>query len=162
MKRTGLPYSEGCFVCGTQNPMGLKLKFHRDKNKIITEFISNENHQGYKGLVHGGILSTLLDEAMGWAPTLLTRRMTVSAEITIRFVKPVPLGKKVIVTTQAKKLNRRLFTSTGEISDEEGTIYVMGFGKFIPLSEKKTKEVDAWLLYDDKTLRIFDEKNPLA
>ena len=53
-----------CFVCGEENPSGLHLKFSANKGKIQTEFIPRKIHQGYKNIVHGGIISTLLDEAM--------------------------------------------------------------------------------------------------
>ncbi len=159
MPGTDLPYSEGCYVCGTKNSQGLKLKFHKEDNKVVTEFISSDNHQGYKGVVHGGILCTLLDEAMGWAPTLVTQRMTVSAELNFRFIKSVPIGRKLIIKAQAEEIHRRLYKSTGQITDEEGTVYVTGSGKFIPLTEEETQEVDSWLLYDSETLRIFSE-NP--
>lgn len=157
MPGTGLPYSEGCYVCGIKNPLGLKLKFHVEENKVVGEFCATENHQGYKGVVHGGVLCTLLDEAMGWAPTLRTQRMTVSAELNFRFLKSAPIGKKLIITTQVEEIHRRLYKSTGQISDEEGTVYVTGSGKFIPLSAEETKEVDSWLLYDSGTMRIFSE-----
>jgi uncharacterized protein (TIGR00369 family) len=157
MQKSQLPYSEGCFVCGTNNSTGLRIRFHNDQGRVVTEVLSTEVHQGYKGVVHGGILCTLLDEAMGWAPTLLTKRMTVSAELNIRFVNPAPIGKKLIVTAQAEEINRRLYTSTGQISGEDGTVYVTATGKFVPLSKEKTKEVDSWLLYDDETLKVFNE-----
>ena len=159
MSANQLPYSEHCFVCGIKNPMGLKLKFRKKDQKVIVEFRPTKHHEGYKNVVHGGILCTLLDEAMGWSSTLITKRMTVSAELNFRFIRPAPVGNKLIITAQADEIHRRLYRARGQITDEDGMVYVTGSGKFIPLSEQETKQVDSWLLYDDKTLNIFDDNS---
>ena len=158
MKYQNLPYSENCFVCGKDNPSGFQIKFQAKENQVIGEFTATEQHQGYKGVVHGGILCTLLDEAMGWVPTLVTKRMTLSAELNFRFLKPVPIKKKLIISTKVDSIHRRLYTASGQIADEEGVIYVTGSGKFIPLSQKETREVNSWLLDDENTLRVFEPR----
>lgn len=60
-----LPGYRKCFVCGKDNPIGLNITFFKDKDKIRAEFIPESKHQGYKGIVHGGILFSILDEIMG-------------------------------------------------------------------------------------------------
>ena len=56
-----------CFVCGPKNPVGLKVSFNWDGKVARAEFTPNRSHQGWSGVVHGGIISCLLDEAMSWA-----------------------------------------------------------------------------------------------
>ncbi|MFC1962064.1 PaaI family thioesterase, partial [Chloroflexota bacterium] len=53
-----------CFGCGQNNPIGLKLKFKKDGDGVRTEFTPGESYQGWPGMVHGGIIGCLLDEAM--------------------------------------------------------------------------------------------------
>lgn len=151
-----LPYSEGCYVCGSKNPLGLKIKFQTQGDKVVAEFTALEQHQGYKNVIHGGILSTLLDEAMSWAPTLIAKRMMVTAELNLRFLKPAPPGKKLIISAQVQEATRLLYKTVGQVSDEAGVIYMTATGKFIPLSEEQTQEVDSWLLYDKDTVRLFE------
>ncbi len=85
-----------CFVCGPKNPIGLKLKFSFNGKTIKTEFIPKKEHQGYLNIVHGGIISTLLDEAM--VKLALAMDMpAVTAQMEIRLRKPLKVGKKIIV-----------------------------------------------------------------
>ena len=88
-----------CFVCGPKNPIGLKLKFHFNGKTIKTEFISKKKHQGYLNIVHGGIISTLLDEAMVKL-ALAMDIPVVTAQMDIRLRKPLNIGEKIIVEAE--------------------------------------------------------------
>ncbi|HEU5348694.1 MAG TPA: PaaI family thioesterase, partial [Ktedonobacterales bacterium] len=57
------PY-QGCFACGLRNSQGLRLTFWAEGDEIVTEFTPDEHYQGFPGVLHGGILATLLDEAL--------------------------------------------------------------------------------------------------
>ena len=54
-----------CYACGDLNPIGLRLRFHMEDDWAVAAFEARREHQGYPGFIHGGIVSTLLDEAMG-------------------------------------------------------------------------------------------------
>ena len=56
-----------CYACGDLNPIGLHLEFKMEGDWAVAQFVAQQEHQGYPGYVHGGLVSTLLDEAMGWA-----------------------------------------------------------------------------------------------
>src|SRR5437762_54292 len=75
-----LPTTKGCFVCGQQNPLGLKLRLETDGTSVQAQFTPEVVHVGFKGIVHGGIISTLLDELMVWACAVQTRRFAFCAE----------------------------------------------------------------------------------
>ena len=87
-----------CFACGAENPTGLRLVFQAggQKNGVTAFFTPEKEFQGYKGIVHGGIISTLLDEAMAHA-AIRSGYMPVTAEISIRFKNALPVGQKVQV-----------------------------------------------------------------
>ena len=57
----------GCFGCGDDNPIGLHLRFTRDQEGVKASFIPGPEHQGFDDVIHGGIISAVLDEAMAWA-----------------------------------------------------------------------------------------------
>ena len=76
-----------CFVCGPKNPIGLKLEFVLDDGKYITRFTPGAEHQGFLGITHGGIVSTVLDEVMARLVYVLGIK-ALTAEMTIRLKKP--------------------------------------------------------------------------
>ncbi len=84
-----------CFACSPDNPIGLKLVFEDEGEVCRTRFVPGVEHQGWTGRIHGGILVTLLDETM--AQLLYRRGQTaVTAELTVRFKRPVPVGRTLV------------------------------------------------------------------
>lgn len=89
-----------CFACGPDNPVGLHLVFRpAEDGSVVAEFAPRREHQGYKGIVHGGFLSLVLDEAMV-ACLHHDGLPAVSAELTVRLVKPVTPGDHLRVTAR--------------------------------------------------------------
>jgi uncharacterized protein (TIGR00369 family) len=119
-----------CFVCGKKNPAGLHLKFSIQEEKILTEFIPQKIHQGYKDIVHGGLISTLLDEAMVKA-ALIQGMPAVTAEITVRFKNPLITGEKAFVEAKIIKLNKKIIETNAIIKKSDGTIIAEGRAKLI-------------------------------
>jgi len=119
--------SDGCFGCGSENPIGLKLKFKWDeKNQTASaEFTPGENFQGWPGFVHGGITACVLDEAMGWT-TLAAGANNVTARIQVRYRQLAPLGKTYIVTCRITKQTSRLTETIATLSGLDGTVYAEG------------------------------------
>lgn len=89
-----IPLYSGCFVCGQENDSGLNAQFFWDGGKAVCDITPDNKFAGYKGIIHGGIVATLLDEVMIKA-LLAERILSVTAEITIRFKKPVYVGDKL-------------------------------------------------------------------
>lgn len=84
----------GCFVCGDNNNLGLKARFFYENGEAVTEIVADNRFEGYKGIYHGGIVSTILDEAMIKA-ILAENLFAVTAEITVRFHLPINVGDKL-------------------------------------------------------------------
>jgi acyl-coenzyme A thioesterase PaaI-like protein len=110
-----------CFGCGRNNPIGLKLVFTRDGKTVRTEFTPDWTYQGWPGLLHGGILGTLLDEAMSNA-AYATGRTCLTASITIRLRQPVGVGVPLVITARVTRHRKRLIETTGEICLKDGTV----------------------------------------
>ncbi|MGQ9652839.1 MAG: PaaI family thioesterase [Thermodesulfobacteriota bacterium] len=151
-----LPYSDWCYVCGKDNPIGFHMIFCAENGRVRGRYTPRKDQQGYLGKTHGGVLCTLLDETMGWAPCLVTGRFYVTAELTVRYLRPFPVGKTMIVEAWPEKVTRRMSTALGEVRDDEGTVYATAHGKFLPISEEETRRVDRMLIYDQDTLRVFE------
>lgn len=125
-----------CFACGTKNTHGLKLKFqYLQPGTCRAEFVPEQKYQGWKGILHGGIISTLLDEALahaaGGAAGGGGASGAVTAELTVRFKRPVPIGSKLILTGWVLKDNVRMVEAESEITDQQGNIMASARGKLI-------------------------------
>ena len=120
----------GCFVCGDDNPCGLKAKFYSDGSQVVTELTAQRDFEGYRDIYHGGIIATVLDEVMVKA-ILAGQRYAVTAEMTVRFVKPVPVGEKLKFIGRIVKTKDRFFMTEAEARGEDGTVFARATGKYI-------------------------------
>lgn len=119
-----------CFVCGPKNPIGLKLKFHFNGKTIKTEFISKKEHQGYLNIVHGGIISTLLDEAMVKL-ALAMDIPVVTAQMEIRLKKPLRVGEKIIVEAEILHNTKKLLEAYAKAVTMNNVLIADAKGKLV-------------------------------
>jgi acyl-coenzyme A thioesterase PaaI-like protein len=121
--------SAGCFVCDRDNSQGLGIRFYTDGQAAYGEYTPPQVYQGYDGVVHGGILATLLDEVM--AKGLAVHGIDgVTGKLEIRFRKPVPTGVKLLLKGWVKSQRRASFVVAGEIRGENGETMVEAEGIF--------------------------------
>ncbi len=108
--------SQRCYVCGKQNPAGLAVDFEIDPNErsIRASFTPSDRHQGYEGIVHGGILSALLDEAMAKLAFSLGVP-AVTAELTVRFKSSTAPGQVLIVSGRLVEETKRLIRAEAKV-----------------------------------------------
>jgi len=127
MKETKFETYGNCFVCGKNNPNGLRLNFEIDEEKktLRTTFVASPTFQGWDGIVHGGIISTLLDEAMAKLVYELGYQ-SVTASLEIKFKKPAPILEPLLVHGEITEVNRRLIRAKARVTKEDGTILAEG------------------------------------
>ena len=158
-EREYLPHSTGCFLCGEENLSGVRARFFVEGNEVRGLVTLPRHMNGYKDVAHGGILSALLDETMGWAATVfrVTHPMFVTAELTVRFLSPVPVEAEIEVRSRVAEDAGRLAFCEGEIL-HEGKECVRAKGKFSPLDRKGTADVLPYLKFHDcrKYRGMFD------
>jgi uncharacterized protein (TIGR00369 family) len=126
--------NQRCYVCGKENPAGLAVDFEidREKKSISARFIPADTHQGYEGIVHGGILSALLDEAMAKLAFSLGIP-AVTAEITVKFKSPAAPGEELSVTGKLTHETHRLIEAEAVI--KKGLIIIAeAKGKLLRIS----------------------------
>ncbi len=129
-----VPHTLGCFVCGESNASGLKLRFETDGAVVRVRFTPGAEHIGFKQTIHGGILSTVLDEIMVWACAVKTRRFAYCAELNVRFLQPARPGEELFVTGELVENRRhKLFEAQGEIRNAAGALLAAGTGKYLPI-----------------------------
>ena len=116
------PTSNQCFVCGRSNPYGLHLNFYNTGPGELTSYVNLPEHfQGYPGVVHGGIVAAILDEATGRVFMQGNKdRFMLTAKLDLRYRKPVPVGQDLVVKARAIRDNGRVAQAAGEIQSMEG------------------------------------------
>jgi uncharacterized protein (TIGR00369 family) len=127
-----------CFGCGGANEEGMKLTFVQDneRRRIVGRFVLGERFQGGGGMGHGGIIATLLDEAMGKVCRFREVR-AVTAELTVEYLKPVSVVEEIVVEGwETEQKGRNLFHA-GEIRNLAGDVLARGKGRFVIIGEAK-------------------------
>ncbi len=126
-----------CFGCGGDNAGGMKLTFEQDNvnRKIVGRFVLGERYQGGGGIAHGGIIATLLDEAMGKVCRFRAIR-AVTAELTVEYLKPVDVMKEIVVEGRETEQKGRNVFMTGEIRDAAGAVLARGRARFVVIGQK--------------------------
>lgn len=147
------PNSRMCFVCGMENSLGLRLFFYTDEEgRCITRFRPCEEHQGYPGHLHGGVISTLLDETMG---RVLAHQdvFALTGRLEIKFRKAVPLDQELTVVGELTRNRSRAYEAKGEIRLPDGTVLVEGQGFYIRIPdeemERAREELEFWQVVPD-------------
>jgi uncharacterized protein (TIGR00369 family) len=119
---SGLDLSDDsmCFCCGSRNPDGLGLEFEFDGREVSTTVSFPKKFQGYRDIVHGGLLSTVLDEVM---VTLLIKmgQLAATAELSVRFLKPLRVGDPIEVRAWLLESRGRVFRVAAAATLKDGT-----------------------------------------
>jgi uncharacterized protein (TIGR00369 family) len=140
---TELPHSKSCFVCGSRNPFGLKLRFETDGRIVRARFAPEAHHNGFINVVHGGILATVLDEIMVWGCAVQTKQFSYCAEMTVRYLAPAHPGEPIIAEGELVENKRgRLFLASGVLKREDGSAICTSTGKYMPV---KGGDMGLWM-----------------
>lgn len=129
--RSSEPIDDGrCFACGRHNPIGLHLHFRIEGETATCETSLPAHFQGWRDVAHGGIVMSLIDEAMAYAASAVGWK-GVTAECTTRFRQPVPLEAPLLIRGAVAWQRRNVVGVTAEIFDSNGTLLASGEGKFV-------------------------------
>ncbi len=133
--------SNPCFGCGGANPRGMRLAFDPDpeRRRIVGRFRLGAEYQGGPGFIHGGIIATVLDEAMGKV-SRFSDVHAVTAELTVEYLKPVRVDQEIRVEAfESQREGRHLFHQ-GEVRDTEGELLARGRGRFVVVDRAKFRQ----------------------
>ena len=127
-----------CFACGKNNPEGMRLKFSydEDKERFVCRFRLGKRYTGPPGHCHGGIIATILDEAMGKVNKLRSV-VALTSEITVNYLKPVPLNRPLRVESWEKRVRGRRHINIAEILNQKGDVLARSQGTFIAIDAHK-------------------------
>ena len=153
---TKLPNSRHCFVCGLENSYGLKLAFYKDgHDSIICNYTVPHHYEGYPGIVHGGIVTSILDEAAGRVFMIDDpNRFMYTAKLTSRFRRPVPTETPLKIVAHIIKDRGRLAESKAQLFNLDGELLAEAEALLAALPEEFMQSSDledlGWRVYPDE------------
>jgi len=144
--------SRMCFVCGMENPIGLRLVFEEDEERVWAKFTPQEEHQGFPGILHGGLTGTLLDEVMGRCLMVGgEERWMLSAKLEVRYREPIPIGEPLTVMGEVVQDRGRVVETRGKIRLSDGSLAAEARGVYMQVSqemrERMERELGDWQVW---------------
>ena len=149
-KHQTLPRFHKCFICGKDNKIGLNTVFSHDGKEVFTEVTFNEDYVGYDKIVHGGIITALLDETAMWACVIKTGKIYFTIELKIKFKKKLPPDLKIKSVGKILELKRSYAIAESRIEDKDKNIYASAIGKYFPVPEVEAEKMREYLHKDSK------------
>ena len=132
MKTRGKGTKSNCFGCGIENTHGLKLKFAvLDGGLVFASFTISKRFEGMDNLIHGGVISTILDEAMSHAIFRTGKKTTATADLYVRYIHPIRTDQKYTVRAWIDSSNRKIFETKAEILDQTGAVQAWAKARFL-------------------------------
>ncbi len=119
-----------CFACGAENPIGLHLTFDFDGERVTTRKTLPREFQGYAGVAHGGIISTMLDETMCKFIAAKYNERAMTGRLEVRYKFPTPVEQELKITAWAESQRRNIITTRATVETADGTITAEATAKF--------------------------------
>ena len=153
-----LPNSRHCFVCGVENQHGLHLEFYETElGEVVVDYVVPDHFQGYPGIVHGGIVASLVDEVLGrvhMGNDPANPRFMFTAKMSVQYRKNVPTGKPIKIVGRALNSKRRTATSEAKVYGPEGELLAEAEALLVDVPAEKIEDVDmealGWKVYPDQ------------
>lgn len=129
-----------CFACGRDNPIGMRMRIELGEGSARTEWVGGEDYVGWSDKLHGGIIATMLDEVMAWAPSSYDS-WAVTAEMTVRFRSPALPGERLEATGRVVERRRRIYEVRGEVLGADGRVVAEGTGRYLGAAPSEKAEL---------------------
>lgn len=123
-----------CFACGQRNDIGLRLVFRQEGDAIVADYLPEPSYQSFPGIVHGGVIATLLDETMS-RTAMIEGRWMMTGKLEVRYRAAAPIGKLLRVSARTLSSRSRMIQAAGEVrlADDPGTLIAIGQATFLPI-----------------------------
>ena len=144
-----------CFGCSPLNPYGLRMKFYGNEKSVLSTISVPQYMCGWNKLVHGGILSVILDEIMSWSVLHVFKKIVLTKSMTVEFIKPVSIRDELTAKGRpVKVIGRHEALVEGEIYGPDGDICAKASGNFVLLKPKVAKRMG---VVDDDGLKGIEK-----
>jgi len=131
-----------CFACGAENPIGMRLRIEIGDGVARTSWVGGHDFVGWSDKLHGGIIATLLDEVMAWAPSSFDS-WAVTAEMAVRYRSPAAPGEELHAVGRVVERRRRIYVVRGAVTAADGRVIAEGSGRYLgaaPSAKAELKE----------------------
>lgn len=150
-----LPGSKNCFVCGGENPVGLKLNFFSpEPGQVCVNLWIPSEYQGYPDVVHGGIIAAILDETGGRSQMIDSTRFMVTAQLNIRYRLPIPTETDLLAIGMAGEYRGRVSHAHSQIQNLAGEILAEAELVLVEIPETQLALMNmdelGWRVYPDE------------
>ncbi len=125
-----------CFGCGEKNPIGLHLDFQPVENKVVAKKIIAREYQGYSNVVHGGIVTLMLDEAMGNFVQKIYNEQAMTGRLEIRYKHPTPIETELKISAWQEDQRRNIIFLKAAVETPDGTVTAEATAKFAVVALK--------------------------
>jgi len=129
-----------CFACGADNPIGMQLHIEIGEGTARAAWVAGHDYVGWSDKLHGGIIATLLDEVMAWAPSSYDS-WAVTAEMRVRYRSPASPGEELIATARVAERRRRIYEVVGEVRGADVRLIAEGRGRYLGASPTQKAEL---------------------
>jgi len=127
-----------CFGCCPDNPHGLRLEFWQDEQDVVAFWQPQASFQGWGDIVHGGVLTALIDEVSSWAVLITCNRPGVTSRLEIKFIKPISILQRLVtVRSRVQENKRNLAVVEAEIYNSAGEKCTQGRAVFFTFPPEK-------------------------
>jgi len=144
-------YDQYCFACGRANPIGLHLRFHREGDVVVAAYAPRPEDVGFPGVLHGGVLVTLLDEAMAWAMYGRSLTLGVTAKMEIRYRRAAAPEEALVVRGRVRRMRGRRIEVEAELDTASGERVAEATALFLRLPSEREAEVLRTIGWDRPT-----------
>jgi acyl-coenzyme A thioesterase PaaI-like protein len=132
------------FIHGLRNPTGLHLQYHLEGDHVVTTWTSTDDHAGFPGLVHGGLIAAVLDDVMGRC-SVLQRRWVVTGRMETRYREGAPIGARLRIEGWSTRFTRRVMQAEALMRLETGAVIAEASGTYLPVPRQMlARMVDSW------------------
>jgi uncharacterized protein (TIGR00369 family) len=134
--------THNCFGCSPTNPSGLQMKFYTQDSSVFSRLTVPDHLCGWDRLVHGGVISTILDEVMSWTGIYMLKQITMTKSMTIEFIKPVYINSELKAEGQVlEKTGKHEAQLEGRLYNQEGTLCARSRATFVIFSPAVAKRL---------------------
>jgi len=156
-----LPWSRSCFVCGEENDQGLNARSYIVGDSIELPFKAPQNFAGWRKVVHGGLVATVLDEVMTWAAIVGSRKPCFSAEFKVRLLNPLPPETQCVARARMTVNKRRIFLVESTLTGKnEKEVFAKAEGRYMIVPCEKMAEFREDFISNEQCHNITDILNP--
>jgi uncharacterized protein (TIGR00369 family) len=147
--------NHNCFGCSPVNPSGLQMKFLTDGERVYSQLRVPEHLCGWSNIVHGGVLTTILDEIMSWSAIHLLKRIALTRTLTVEFVKPVQVGSELRAEGRVRETDGKNDAVTeGVIYDPRGDACARASADFKVFSPAVARRLG---IADEASIQWFEQ-----